>query len=635
MLMDATLSDPLVGRLIEGRYAIEVFIAHGGMASVYLATDTRLERRVAVKMLHAHLADDPETRARFEREARAAARLSNPSVVAVYDQGIDSGRPFLVMEFVPGANLRQVIRDRGRLSVGEALTVMDHVLAALAAAHNAGLIHRDVKPENVLLTADGRVKVADFGLARAIAGSTVTTTGSVLLGTAAYLAPEQFELGTADARSDVYSAGVVLFELLTGSTPFEADSAYALLHRHANEDVPAPSSRASDIPPQVDALVTWATSRDPQQRPADAGELHASLLDVRERLGLHTAVPALPVAMTTRLVEPGGGADELTRAVPGGAGAGIPTPEAPLPRRGRPRRGPLIAALIAIAIIAGAAVLGWYLAVGRYTHAPKLLGESQQQATAVLHNDGLKVRIGPAIHSIKYPAGQVAHESPSPGARVNHGETVTLQMSLGPIHHTLPPYGGDSVAEATSALGALHVSVSGQRSVYSSQFSKNQVVGTLPRAGTDVTEGSSVILRVSRGPAPVTIPSDLVGETQPAATAELSGLGLQVTPQPRYSNSIPNGQVISTNPGPGHKAHRGDSVRVVVSQGPKPAPVPDVTGEPIDQAVRTISHDGFNADPVQVFPGGPGQVLQMKVNGQDINPNQMEPRGTTIELDYY
>src|SRR3954470_7427181 len=285
--MDATLSDPVVDRLLDGRYAVHHRLARGGMASVYLATDVRLDRRVAVKVMHPGLAADPEFVARFNREARAAAALSHPDVVAVYDQGTDQGDVFLVMEYVDGQTLRAVLRDRGRLTPAEVLAVMDHVLAALAAAHRAGLVHRDVKPENVLVTADGRVKVADFGLARAIAGATVTTDDGTLLGTAAYLAPEQVRDGVADARSDVYSAGVLLFELLTGTPPFAADTALALAYRHVTDEVPAPSTRAEGIPPELDALVLAATAREPEQRPVDARALHASLVSLRDRLGLH------------------------------------------------------------------------------------------------------------------------------------------------------------------------------------------------------------------------------------------------------------------------------------------------------------------------------------------------------------
>src|SRR5881227_3159319 len=277
--------------MLDGRYAVEARLAHGGMSTVYIATDVRLGRRVAVKVMQPALAEDPDFVERFNREARAAARLSHPDVVAVYDQGRDGGHVFLVMEYVPGSTLRDVIREKGRLSAGEAVAVMDHVLAALGAAHAAGLVHRDVKPENVLVTPDGRVKVTDFGLARAAAGATVTAATGPIIGTAAYLAPEQVRDGTSDARSDVYAAGVMLFELLTGRQPFSGDSAVSVAYRHVNEDVPEPSSVVSGIPAELDALVLAATARDPFERPSDARALHVSLMAVRDRLGLHAGVP--------------------------------------------------------------------------------------------------------------------------------------------------------------------------------------------------------------------------------------------------------------------------------------------------------------------------------------------------------
>jgi serine/threonine-protein kinase len=636
MVMDATLSDPMVGRLLDGRYSVEAFIAHGGMASVYLATDTRLERRVAVKILHAHLADDSETLARFEREARAAARLSHPDVVAVYDQGVDGSRPFLVMEYVPGANLRHVLRERGRLSLGEAVTVMDHVLAALGAAHAAGLVHRDIKPENVLLTSDGRVKVADFGLARAIAGSTVTTTGSVLLGTAAYLSPEQFEHGTADARSDVYSAGVLFFEVLTGSVPFDGDSAYAVLHRHANEDVPPPSSRASDIPPQLDALVQWATSRDPQERPADAGELHASLVDVRDRLGLHSAVPALPVTATTRLVEPSTtSTSDLTQAMVGGGRAAAPPPVTE--RRRRSRRGLIVAIVLAVAVVI-AAVLGWWFAEGRFTKVPSVVGEGRNAAVSQLTGAGLHVRFGPSVYSSKYDAGKVASETPSGGSRLVHGKTITLALSKGGQPHVLPTsFRGQAVSTVTDQLNAWQITISHTVGAYSTKVQKGFVIGTNPGLGSTVDGGQSVELRVSKGPAPVTVPSDLVGESQQQASTELHRLGLRVATTSRYSSSVGAGDVIAAHPGGGTSAHKGDTVTLTVSKGPQPKPVPNVIGENIESAIRTVNNAGFHAHAVQVFPGGSGQVLQEKVNGQSMSDGQTvnATPGTTVELDWY
>jgi serine/threonine-protein kinase len=628
MAMDTTLSDPLVGRLLEARYAVEAFIAHGGMASVYVATDTRLDRRVAVKVLHAHLSDDRETVARFEREARAAARLSHPDVVAVYDQGTDNGRPFLVMEFVPGATLRQIVRDRGKLSTAEAVAVMDHVLAALAVAHSAGLVHRDVKPENVLVTADGRVKVADFGLARAVAGSTVTTTGSVLMGTAAYLAPEQFEHGTADERSDVYSAGVLFFELLTGSTPFEADSTYALLNRHATEDIPAPSTRASGIPPQVDALVTWATSRDPQERPADAGELHESLSDVRDRLGLHGVVPAPPVAMTTRLVEPTtvtARPGDATTAVVGGRPPIVAAPIRNAAKPRRRRRGWIIALVVAI-VVALSAVAGWWFADGRYTNAPNVIGLSRSAATSKLTSAGLHVKFLSPTYSIDAAKGTVAAETHS--GHVTHGSTVDLRLSRGPRPHVLPDYAGESVSQVKSELSNLHITISKTRQVYSADIHQGLVAGTNPGAGETVLEGRSVVLQVSKGVQHVAIPQ-VQGLTQADATTLLHDKGFSVAPVvQRFSSSVPSGSVITSHPTQGHRPPKGSPVTLVVSQGPRTFQVPPVVGDGINQAVKAIKQAGFNPDPVQTVPGGPGTVLKE-------TPNDMEPHGTTIELDYF
>jgi eukaryotic-like serine/threonine-protein kinase len=621
MVMDTTLSDPLVGRLLEGRYAVEAFIAHGGMATVYLATDTRLERRVAVKVLHAHLGDDPETVARFEREARAAARLSHPDVVAVYDQGTDLGRAYLVMEFVPGANLRHIVRDRGRLTPGEALAVMDHVLAALAAAHAAGLVHRDVKPENVLVTADGRVKVADFGLARAVAGSTVTTTGSVLLGTAAYLAPEQFEHGTADERSDVYSSGVMLFELLTGTTPFEADSAYALLNRHATEDIPAPSSRASGIPPQVDALVTWATSRDPDRRPADAGEMHASLIDIRDRLGLHAAVPVPPIALTSRL-EAAAPAEDVTRLVTGGRRP--PVDGTTAPRRRRRRRG-LFVTFLVLLLAALAAFGGWWLAAGRYTRVPQVLGLSRPAADLKLKDAGLHAEWLPAVHSPTVPAEQVVSESPS--GRIRHGGTVSLRLSSGPVTHQLPSVRRDSVAQATAALRRLQIHVNGTTPRYSS-VPKGEVVATSPAAGITVDAGSGVTLYISRGPQLVTVPPDTNINVGPARTA-LSEAGFQVHTSEAFSNQVGTGIVMTSDPMAGTLAVKGSTVNLVVSKGPQLFLVPNVDGDPIDDAVQTIKDAGFVPEPKQFLPGGPNRVFRETHNGDRV------PHGTTIELNYF
>jgi eukaryotic-like serine/threonine-protein kinase len=299
--------DPLVGRVIDGRYAVASRIARGGMATVYLALDRRLDRDVALKVMHGHLADDQQFTARFIREARSAARLSHPGVVAVFDQGEDDGLLYLAMEYLQGRTLREVLGEFGVLTPGEALDVVEPALEALAAAHAAGIVHRDVKPENVILTDDGRVKVADFGLARA--ASALSSTSGVLMGTAAYMAPELIADGVADARGDVYAVGVMIFEMITGRQPFGGDVPVRVAYQHVHQDVPPPSSVVPRLPEPLDVLVTTATARDPDRRPADAAALLALERSARSR------VPAAALAVRPSLPRPPGGPPYPTGAV--------------------------------------------------------------------------------------------------------------------------------------------------------------------------------------------------------------------------------------------------------------------------------------------------------------------------------
>src|SRR4051794_17625231 len=298
--MSTTVADPLLGRLLDGRYEIRRRVATGGMATVYAAIDTRLDRPVAVKVMHPALAADEEFVARFRREAKAAARLSSPTVVNVTDQGQDGGTVFLVMELVEGRTLRDLLRSEGALPPGEALAVLDPILEALAAAHAAGYVHRDVKPENVLIADDGRIKVGDFGLARAVDASPLTATTGLLLGTVAYLAPEQVRRGVADARTDVYASGVLLYEILTGRPPYEGDTALSVAYQHLHDRVPVPSAANPDVPEELDELVLAATEPDPDDRPPDAGTL---LEDVRQ---VASQLPPVPPARLRRVVLPPG-----------------------------------------------------------------------------------------------------------------------------------------------------------------------------------------------------------------------------------------------------------------------------------------------------------------------------------------
>ena len=626
-MVDATLSDPLVDRLLDGRYAIEARLARGGMASVYLATDVRLERRVAVKVMHAGLAEDPEFVARFNREARAAARLSHPSVVSVYDQGNDDGHVFLVMEFVAGSTLREVLRDRGRLTPAETVAVMDHVLAALASAHAAGLVHRDIKPENVLITPDGRVKVADFGLARAVAGTTLTGDDGLLLGTASYVAPEQVRDGTADARSDVYSAGVLMFELLTGTVPFSGDTQLSVAYQHMSDDVPAPSSRASGIPTELDGVVRRATAREPGERFMDGREMHGALGQARERLGLHGVVPAPPGDNTINLVRSGAAAppamlinEQSTMSLP-------PSPPDDEEAEGRePRRWPFVlAALLVLSAIAG--VGGWWLAVGRYTHAPSVLRLTYAQAADKLDGAGLHAQQGTKVYSATISPGLVVSQDPGSGERVHRGATVTLHLSLGPENVDVPDVSGKKAHAATVVLRKANIKVTRQDQEYSSIVPAGRVISTNPKAGTSIHSGNGVVLVVSKGPRPVDVPN-VSGKTYDEAVSLLDAVSLHARRINVFSDSVPAGRVVSTTPTAGSTAHVGDTVTVNVSKGPRLIPVPDVTGKPIQEAIRIINQAGFVAEPRQIFPGGPGKVVRQ-------TPSGMQKPGSHIELDYY
>ena len=630
--MDATLSDPLVERLLDGRYAIEARLARGGMASVYLATDTRLGRKVAVKVMHPALADDPEFVARFNREACAAALLSHPDAVSVYDQGSDAGHVFLVMEYVAGATLREVLRTAGRLTASEAVAVMDHVLAAVGAAHAAGLVHRDIKPENVLVTPDGRVKVADFGLAKAVAGTNLTVDGAEVLGTATYIAPEQVEGAPSDERADVYAAGIMLFELLTGTPPFIGDNPTVVAHRRLTEDVPAPSTRGSGIPRELDAVVRDATARNPVERPKDARALHKTLDDVRDKLGLHGAVPTPPADLTINLPRAtpttvagaapsagsnGNSASSRTAALP----PVLPPQQrkAPLHRRRWPY---VVLVLLLLAATAGAG--GWYLAVGRYTTAPNVLHMSKQEASAALDHAGLHYKFLSAIYSDTFTRGEVAYENPKGHVRKN--ATINLRLSKGPQTLPVPDVSGLTVKKATAALGQVGLTVSGTKPGYSMTVRKGEVISTTPQAGTSVQSGRSVVLLVSQGKKPINVP-DVSNDTYDQAATTLTGVGFTVNPEHDiFSDTVPAGQVISTTPRAGTTAHQGDPITVNVSKGPHLYPVPDVTGDYVADAKATLEHAGFKVN-VNAFPGGPGKVLRQSPGG-----GSFQRRGTTITL---
>lgn len=600
--MNATgLADPLIGRLLERRYRVTGIVARGGMATVYTARDERLDRDVAVKVMHPALAEDPDFVARFQREARAAARIAAPNVVAVIDAGVDGTTAFLVMELVRGRTLRALLRERGRLNPSQTLEILEPVAAALAAAHRAGVVHRDVKPENVLLADDGSVKVADFGLARAIAASQLTATTGLLLGTVSYIAPEQVSHGQVDPRGDVYAAGVMAFELLTGAPPYDADTPLAIAYRHVHDEVPAPSQAAPGIPPAVDELVLAATARDPQARLADGDALAAAIRRVRR---------VVPPDHDTRILS----REEALATVRPAASHPTavldttpPASPAAVPAR-RPRRRRVWSTVVVVMLVlltAAAAVAGWWFGSGRYVRVPHLVGLAPAAAERQITGDHLHWRLDPAkVYSDTVPAGLVAGQRPGPGAQAVRGHAVVLLVSQGPRMETVPQLAGLTLDAARLALTRHQLALGAVTSVYSTAVAPGTVVSASPHAGLVVRHATPVQLTISQGPAPVTIPS-VTGEPVAQAQATLTALGLHTTVTSAYNATVTAGDVVSESPQSGTTAHQGDSVSLVESLGPPYVTMPDVTGDSPAQAESLLTQLGLHYH-VEQFPGSPG-----------------------------
>ena len=618
--------DPMTGRVLDNRYRIGSRIARGGMASVYEATDLRLDRVVAVKVMHPGLGDDNEFAERFVREARAAARLSHPNVVAVYDQGDDDGTVFLAMELIPGHTLRDVIRKESPMSPARALAVIEPVLSALATAHRAGLVHRDVKPENVLIADDGRVKVADFGLAKAVSTDTQhTATGGVLIGTVSYLAPELVVSGRADARADVYAAGVVLFELLTGAKPHEGETPIQVAYKHVHEDVPPPSSLAPGIPAYVDALVARATARDRELRPADAAVLlhqvhrvsHALAEGVVDDADLTSDLS--PLRLRIEAVEAPGPDDTSPEPFDSREFANLTTPirtlgppdaapprSAPPPRtptaagppppgRRRSRKG-LVLLLVALLLVVGAGAGAWWFLDGRYTTTPGVLGMTQQGAESELDAAGLGAEVGDPAYSETVAKGRVVATDPDPGSRVLSGGTVTLMLSLGKERHDVPSLKDLTEDQAQDALTASHLGFGTTTEKWSDTVATGIVIASSPKAGTTLRPDAPVDLVVSKGPKPVKL-ADWVGKSADDAEEWFRAKGLKTkVASEEFSDTVDDGDVISMDPKSATTVHRGDTVTLVVSKGPELVEVPSVRGQGVDAATEKLEALGFKVD---------------------------------------
>jgi beta-lactam-binding protein with PASTA domain/serine/threonine protein kinase len=629
--MDTTVADTLLGSLIDGRYRIRGRVARGGMATVYTAMDERLERTVALKIIHPSQATNVHFVDRFTDEAKTIARLTHPNVVAVYDQGRHEGLPYLVMEFVQGRTLRELLAQRRRLNPGEALAILEQMLSAIAAAHRAGLVHRDVKPENVLVAeapsggvgnlVDCVVKVADFGLARAVEASTEDTAApGQLMATVAYVAPELVTDGHADARTDVYSAGIVLFEMLTGRVPYDGEDPVEVAWQHVDNDVPAPSSIVAGLPGVLDDLVARATRRDPGARPTDAGALLAEVAVVRDDLGAANAETALLRQVPAR-PQPSDRLSDQTAIVPAVpssvSGGAVPTwarlPQQASPRshsgqrrRGAPVRSGLLGRLAAVGggdrarvlVLAAVAamvltVIGstWWVTSGRYTEAPQLVNMPRTQAEATATRNGFTLLYGDPVYNETVDKDVVLIQDPAVGGEIIKGGAITLVLSLGPERYAVPDVTGMELVAAKSEVEGSRLKLKEGNGKYSDDVPKGFVISSDPKSGTSLKPGETVTVTVSKGRAPITVPN-LDGKNINEARSILQGLGLSVVEQYKDSDQ-PADSVIGQSPKFGTGVERDSEVKLEVSNGPPLVTMPRVIDMPCDQARQTLEGLGL------------------------------------------
>ncbi len=601
----------LTGELIDNRYQLKRVVAAGGMATIYYALDLRLDRPVAVKIMHPHLANDEDFVGRFIREAKAAAALAHPNIVAIQDQGWNEGgvpAVFIVMEYIEGFTLRDVIAEQGALGVTESLRYFAPVISAMSAAHKAGILHRDIKPENILISKDGRVKVADFGLAKgAQLGSTLTVESSVILGSVSYLSPEQVQRGLSDMRSDVYSLGIVLFEMLTGKKPFDGESPIQIAYMHVNENVAAPSTLNPSIPSELDEIVLKATANNPDKRFKDAGAMHEQVLALltkldpnRRQMSLELDIPIPKGKSPKKKRDKSSKFDiikNITTQLDLKRGNEMRETSGTSKRKrkvsNRVKRNRAIALLVVLLIIG----TSWYRisGPGNKIVVPSLAGMSQTQAASAVAEMGLKVDVIQEVFSEDIPKGKVITSDPAGGGRVEIAGTVHLIISKGKDRIEVPDLVGLTVEEAAAALKKSDLKVGRVSEKYSDTFETGLLIDGIPASGSPVRKDSTVDLIVSKGLEQVEL-TNFQGKTSDQAQSELTAAGLIVSSKYEYSDSIPVGTVISQTPSDVSTIGKGQKIELVISKGPSKIFIPNVYSLSKLAATKILEDLGFKVE---------------------------------------
>ena len=608
----------LTGELIDNRYLLKRQIASGGMATIYAGIDTRLDRPVAVKVMHAHLANDEAFVSRFIKEAKATAALSHPNIVSIQDQGWNEGGPpavFLVMELVEGSTLRDFLNENGSLSVEQTIQFITPVLSALAAAHLIGIIHRDVKPENILISKDGRIKVADFGLARNMTmAQTMTAESSVVLGSVSYLSPEQVQRGIADARSDVYAIGIVLFEMLLGKKPYDGETPIQIAYRHVNDRIPNVKEFKSDIPDLIADLIFQATAPNPDQRPKDAEQLLSKVRDIqakldpkRRQMSLELDLPPLLPKISKRskvsIGSAFGGLKEKTTQLISTKPINVTKAEDSVRTKKRKvsrrvKRNRIIALLILLGVIFGGYQL---LGVGKIS-VPSLVGMSQSEAKEALSNIGLLSEVEEEVFSEDIAQGKVISSSPGGGGRISPAGTVGLVLSKGQERIEIPVISNLTPDVATQKMSALGLTIGDINEVFDMKVESGFVIGTDPKSGEKVKRNSVVNIVVSKGIEKIALIS-YVGKGGDEALSELTNNGFDVKVVYKFSDKVFKGQVVSQSPEISDAIGLGSKIELVLSKGPEFVFVPNVLGKNKNDASLDLENLGL-----KVVTKGTGKV---------------------------